>query len=349
MHKERMRNVRSMIDTSEPLANQMEHVRNNLKREQLLEERYSEIDRENRILLNKMSTIMKQPQHTQQQPQPQPPIPQPPLTDRTHDRRGPTSLNRDLRKKELHRITHENQQILRRIQQAQPVYNHVEWEGDYRRNHTYLQNCSEYPLVLRKKSPRQAPTSELIPLNQASKSGDLSARSVQSNGEPRQAGSARIVLKDGMRIGPQYYLVEMLTDGRTLYVSAYEGNSQTTLSLVVKESAHRKLLRECNGDYQRIAYRLHIEDGCLKLDPPHASPSPAAEDSSSVVPQQPKTGWAAPEELDADDMVAARISPDSAGSAYAQVDFNSTDDVQVRFRGLTPTSRASDDIAVDVL
>merc|ERR1719419_799731 len=58
LHRARVRNVRPLVDTSEPMAVQMDHVRNNLKREQMLEERYSEIDRENRILLRKMSEIM---------------------------------------------------------------------------------------------------------------------------------------------------------------------------------------------------------------------------------------------------------------------------------------------------
>merc|ERR1712187_742398 len=70
--------------------------------------RYSEIDRENRILLKKMSEIMRQ--------------------------------------------------------QAQPVYNHIEWEGSSKRNNTYLKNCAEYPLVLR--SARGANrSSELVALD----------------------------------------------------------------------------------------------------------------------------------------------------------------------------------------
>merc|ERR1719401_1638093 len=114
MHRSRVRNVRSLVDTSEPYVAHMDHVRINLKKEQQLEERYSEIDRENRLLLTKMTTIMRQPS-----PQPQ-------------SARGPRSLNRDARKKELLRITQDNQAILKRIQQAGPVYNHVEMEEQHR-------------------------------------------------------------------------------------------------------------------------------------------------------------------------------------------------------------------------
>lgn len=38
------------------------------------------------------------------------------------------SLNKAYRKRELQRITAENQAILRRIQQREPVYNHFQWE-----------------------------------------------------------------------------------------------------------------------------------------------------------------------------------------------------------------------------
>jgi len=176
----------------------MEHVRNNLKKEQMLEERYSEIDRENRILLKKMTEIMRQ---------------QASETPRETRHPGPQSLNRDARKKELLRITKENQTILKRIQQAQPVYNHIEWEGNHRKNACYLKNCAEYPLVLR--SARGAKTSELVALDpngpneelqtsRSEKSGMKSATDVGDEG-------VRYVLKEGIRIGDTYYLVEMST------------------------------------------------------------------------------------------------------------------------------------------
>merc|ERR1719401_225269 len=131
MHKQRLKAMRPQVDTSEPRTTHFDHLRNNLKREQILEERYYEIDRENKILLQKMSDIMKSATYV----------------DR--GKSGPPSLNRDSRKTELMRITHENQAILRRIQQAQPVYNHVAWEDSYRKSGAYLKNTSEYPICLK--------------------------------------------------------------------------------------------------------------------------------------------------------------------------------------------------------
>ncbi|CAE7187118.1 Cfap97d1 [Symbiodinium pilosum] len=123
MLRSRIRNVKPQIDTRPPESMALDHVRNNLKREQLLEERYHAIDRDNRILLQKMSDIMKTPSAK---------------SGLGGVQSSPTSLTRDARKAELSRITQENLAILKRIQQAQPVYSHVEWDDSYRRSQTYL-------------------------------------------------------------------------------------------------------------------------------------------------------------------------------------------------------------------
>ncbi|CAE7942815.1 Cfap97d1 [Symbiodinium sp. KB8] len=117
MLKSRIKNVKPQIDTRPPDSMALDHVRNNLKREQLLEERYHAIDRDNRILLQKMSDIMKTPS----------------VKSGLGAQSSPAINTRDARKAELSRITQENLAILKRIQQAQPVYNHVEWDDSYRR------------------------------------------------------------------------------------------------------------------------------------------------------------------------------------------------------------------------
>jgi hypothetical protein len=75
-------------------------VMQNLKRQQLDEERYSSIERANYLLLERMSHIMTHPQ----------------TVDMKQSLPPPKSLNKDGRKKELMRITEENHNILRRIQ-----------------------------------------------------------------------------------------------------------------------------------------------------------------------------------------------------------------------------------------
>lgn len=261
MHRQRMKAMRPQVDTSEPSTAHLDHLRNNLKREQLLEERYHEIDRENKILLQKMSDIMRTSQSG---------------SDRA--RSGPPSLNRDARKTELMRITQENQGILRRIQRAQPVYNHVQWEDSYRRSAQYLKNSAEYPLVLKRKASRSG---SLVPIANGKigdgPEGGLSRSSAEtgrtSTGSAPEPGGAEIggddlryVLKEGKRLGQRYYLVEMATDGRTLAISAYDGDNQRTLELLVNEKNHRKLYREANGDYNAISEKLRVDGDQLTLD-----------------------------------------------------------------------------------
>uniref|UniRef100_A0A6T0T8J7 Uncharacterized protein n=1 Tax=Alexandrium monilatum TaxID=311494 RepID=A0A6T0T8J7_9DINO len=261
LHKQRMKHVRPQVDTSQPTTVHLDHLRNNLKREQLLEERYHEIDRENKILLQKMSDIMKSSTYSGARAQ-----------------SGPPSLNRDARKTELMRITQENQGILKRIQRAQPVYNHVQWEDSYRRSAQYLKNSSEYPLVLKRKTsssrgssltPLGAKEGMSTSLERASSSrGGLGGTSMEAAGGASELGpeDLRYVLKEGKRIGGRYYLVEMATDGRTLAVSAYDGDNQKTLELLVNERNHRKLYRDANGDYNAIVEKLRIDGDQLTLD-----------------------------------------------------------------------------------
>eukprot|EP00439_Symbiodinium_sp_Y106_P016880 s880_g2.t1 len=272
LHRERVRNMKSQVDTGMPTVAQLDHVKVNLKKEQMMEDRYTEIDRDNRILLKKMTDIMKQ-QTTF-----------PPTGER---KSGPSSLNKDARKKELIRITRENQCILKRIQQAQPVYNHVEWEDQHRRNVTYLKNRCEFPVVLRTPRRERYASSELVHLGEE-EAGDMTSRSAPSTGRgpPKDVlqdfadgTNQKYVLKEGMKLSDNYYLVDMSTDGRNLFVSAYDNTTSNTLELVIKERLHRQLYRETNGDYRQIADRLKVSgDGKLLLDGEEAPGQVASEE-----------------------------------------------------------------------
>jgi E3 ubiquitin-protein ligase TRIP12 len=353
--------MKPLVNTQEPQVMQMDHVRTNLKREQMLEERYSEIDRENRILLEKMSGIMKEKSQT---------VPSGmSARARSQESRGPVSLNRDFRKKELIRITKENQQILKRIQQAQPIYNHVQWEGEHKRNVGYLKNCSDYPLVL--KTKRTPPSSELVRMGEEKSEdplGDLPPHDAlvtqQSAGE--EEDDMKYVLKEGQQIGEKYYLLEMSTDGRTLVITAYDGDSQQTLELVVKEKNHRKLYRESGGDYAAIAKKLRVEgdrlvfesesqDTLPPLSPavskssrspknitsPKKSPSPNWEPTTASRSLDPMAATAS--SMDLDEMVVRHEKGSNSRLEDVNVELGFTNDLEarVRLRGLTPVTPTS--------
>lgn len=250
MLKNRIKTMKPQIDNAVPSVAFLDHVRNNLKREQMLEERYHLIDRDNRILLMKMSDIMRHTTHGSVE----------------RSKSSPVSLTRDARKAQLNRITQENGSLLKRIQQVQPVYNVVSWEDDYRKSFAYFKNSAEYPPVL-KRGGLSKSMSSLAPIPK-----DDVPRMTQTFA-PGEAGAMdppthemRYVVKEGRRIGPQYYLLEMATDGRILAISAYNEEKQTALELVVNEKNHRRLYRDFGGDYSRIAQRLSIEGGLLCLD-----------------------------------------------------------------------------------
>ena len=57
------------------------------------------------------------------------------------------SLTKEYRKREMKRITGENQEILRRIQGAEPTYDHMAWEEDARRHESYKKNICELPIA----------------------------------------------------------------------------------------------------------------------------------------------------------------------------------------------------------
>jgi len=257
LHRQRLRAMKPQVDTTIPGVVHLDHLRNNLKREQLLEERYFEIDRENKILLQKMSDIMRHSTYTGERA-----------------KSGPPSLNRDLRKTELMRITQENQAILKRIQKAQPIYNHVEWEDSYRCSEKYLRNKCEFPPMPNSARGRRDPL--VKPSTAGGEMGSQSARGIPSGrdagyNKPRTAPAGaeqdlRYVLKEGKNIGSSYFLIEMVTDGRTLAISAYDGDAQRTLELLVSEKNHRKLYREADGDYNLISERLRVEGGQLVID-----------------------------------------------------------------------------------
>jgi E3 ubiquitin-protein ligase TRIP12 len=241
-HRRRIKQVKPSTDMTEPGSYSLESVRNNLKKERLLEDRYMEIDRENQVLLNKMQDLMKKPS----------------LYSAGSNSSLPATLNQQGRKKELMAITQENKRMLKAIQGVEPVYDRTKWEKSYAHSDYLLRNCCHYPVVTRMSRNQSAP-SRLVPLHPEDR---LQQGVVPAEMDP----GGPVVFKDGKRMGDAYYLIEMSTDGKTLTVSAYDGDSQKSLELVIKEKRHRQIHRECNGDYSQLAPRLRVDGDRLILD-----------------------------------------------------------------------------------
>lgn len=166
LHRHRLQTMRSTacdprmtaLDNTQPITMAMPHLQLKQKKAQLEEERFAQIELENRVLLEKMSKIMRQDpgdarsshggHHTEQFPfrstlQLKPGVridmTQYPMLD-SRNFVAPKSLNREARLRELKRITAENQSMLRRIQSREPYYDHQKWEEDRITNLGYLKN-----------------------------------------------------------------------------------------------------------------------------------------------------------------------------------------------------------------
>lgn len=154
-HQQRLREIASGARRSSqglgdkwrvgPLASKpvYPHLRRNLKRAQMQNERFDEIERENRILLDKMHALMSVGPHaidpTEGTLEFRPGVRlnrfQVPVIDHgismTPKMRGAArpseSLNWGVRRRELERITHENRGIVHRIQERKPQYSAEQW------------------------------------------------------------------------------------------------------------------------------------------------------------------------------------------------------------------------------
>eukprot|EP00730_Choanoeca_flexa_P015893 TRINITY_DN7403_c0_g1_i6.p1 TRINITY_DN7403_c0_g1~~TRINITY_DN7403_c0_g1_i6.p1 ORF type:complete len:423 (+),score=111.57 TRINITY_DN7403_c0_g1_i6:26-1270(+) len=126
MHKQKLRSASSTVDNKPPKTYM--HLQLKLKKLQMEEERLATVERDNRILLEKMSTIMRTQGRVDNR------------NDYSHK-----SLNKTKRQQELLRITHENQAILKRITAKQPHYNRRSWERDYDKSRQFQEQIARYP------------------------------------------------------------------------------------------------------------------------------------------------------------------------------------------------------------
>ena len=146
------------LDNRTPHTMQMTHLTHRLKKAQLEEERFQEIELENKVLLGKMSKIMSLNAMTdrssqggkgsskfpfrstlQLKPGVRIDMGQYPCLDTRNYYNG-KSLNRDYRIRELKRINSENQSMLSRIQNREPYYDHKKWDAERKRDLQYLAN-----------------------------------------------------------------------------------------------------------------------------------------------------------------------------------------------------------------
>ncbi|XP_065185221.1 uncharacterized protein LOC135815807 [Sycon ciliatum] len=127
-HRDRVRGAKPMVDTRPPKV--QSHLAVKMKKLQLEEERNAVIDRDNRMLLEKMSTIM----HTRGR-----------IDDRNDYEHK--SLNRLQRQRELMSIMRENQKMVGRLKDRtqKPNYDNSKMASDWTRKQQYASSIAAYP------------------------------------------------------------------------------------------------------------------------------------------------------------------------------------------------------------
>jgi len=125
-HRKKVDEAEAVVDNHAPQA--YSHLHLKLKKLQLEEERLATIERDNRLLLEKMSCIMRTRGRV----------------DNKNDYQQ-KSLNKAKRQRELLRVAHENEAILKRIASKEPCINNLTWKEDWKANQQLLGNISRYP------------------------------------------------------------------------------------------------------------------------------------------------------------------------------------------------------------
>ncbi|XP_015200937.1 sperm axonemal maintenance protein CFAP97D1-like isoform X2 [Lepisosteus oculatus] len=112
-HKQRVENVKPVVDNKAPRTYLHFHLK--MKKIQMEQERLATVERNNRILLEKMACIKSTTG----------------CVDNWNNYQ-PKSLNIGKRNQELVKITLDNQAILNRINATKSIYNHQKWLADYK-------------------------------------------------------------------------------------------------------------------------------------------------------------------------------------------------------------------------
>ncbi|XP_044284481.1 uncharacterized protein CFAP97D2 [Varanus komodoensis] len=128
-HKKKIQTAKPVIDTSTPPT--YGHLHLKLRKLKLDRDRLSVIERDNRLLLEKISYIIR-------------------TTGRIDNKNEyeAKSLNREKRGQELLRISQENHAILERIIKCKPQYRVQKWNEEWQKTESYTNSIARYPREL---------------------------------------------------------------------------------------------------------------------------------------------------------------------------------------------------------
>jgi len=276
---QRLRDMKSQIDTRPPETTGMPHLKTNYKRDEMLNQRHDTIERDNRIMLTKMHDFARKaevPRSTSL-----------PLL-RNECPGGPAQ------QREYDRITHDNYRMLNRLNNMQGELNVRRFEDSWSQGQNYLKIACEYPLILQKKKSRSRNTPSRAGLTRLPAEQQMQqqvppadcAEDLNAVAGDLDDGMLRYVIREERPVGDTPFFVEMATDGQRLAISIYDAASGRGFELLVSEDNHRALLEESGWNYNLIADRLRVDGDRLvivPLTPGTAAVGAAAAAATAVV------------------------------------------------------------------
>ncbi|OMJ66778.1 hypothetical protein SteCoe_36265 [Stentor coeruleus] len=196
IHTEKLKNMQSRVNSGCP--QEFFHLKYKAKRDQMLEDRFTEIERENRILLEKMSSIMNKKQQKD-------------------EGFAFKSLNKVARKEEMRRIAMDNKALLKRLQEKSPSYSIHQWEEDRRMKEKILKNMGDFPYNTSRNVSTPVSSKKPRKLSPIFKS---------------------IVYKKGVAIGDKHFLIEIHRNKKhlTIFTNDIEIPDSYSLQLPVEDA-----------------------------------------------------------------------------------------------------------------
>ncbi|OMJ80576.1 hypothetical protein SteCoe_19116 [Stentor coeruleus] len=224
-HEKRLKSMKSVIDSTTPHSLIKRIPRG--KKLQLLEERCTEIERENRILYEKMLKIRNKT-----------PPPLPPSSKK--------SLNQTFRKLQLEEIEKANSNLIQRIQRKESSYKLEKFHTERRDTERILSNISEFP-------------SQSIKRKQST--GISSGKKTPRKLDPIKKC---LIHRQGKIFNNKSFLIEIYKNSDNYRITAFDLDSpdKYTIHLGIEEFA--QMSEEC-GDLKKIVSALEIEEGNLVI------------------------------------------------------------------------------------
>lgn len=237
------------------------------KKQMLSENKYTEIERENRILFSKISDIMLQrkssPKSRERDVLFSP-------SARMSKGEYKHSLNLQYRRREFQRIEVENAKLLKRLQTKKSPYQANRLQKEWEQKKQVIRNMSSFPVILFDKVAEAKPASSKsfkgytsnTNLNETAdfKNAD-SNRLTHSNNPDRRKSNREIKISNTLKIDGQSFIVTVRLTSERLLIQAVLSRKRNELKIIEinREEALDFIYHECGNSIDNIFQKLRYD------------------------------------------------------------------------------------------